>query len=122
MTAETKTLSLAQLKAKCVDCAGCRDNFYNHPEAARPGEGTSPTGFCWSLPKAKMRWRWAINMQTPMDTRDRFRRIKVYDCYHGNGPYRDIYMSRLPAHLGSDWADKTEEREQTPQQANAAGM
>lgn len=108
---QTKSLSLPQLQAKMERCRGCRDNFYNHPSWAKPGEGTSPTGTCWALPNAQLRWRWAINMQTPMDRRDRFRRVRVYGCYHGEGPYRDIYLKRLPAHLGGDWADKREEKE-----------
>lgn len=85
-------------------CRGCRDDFYNY-------NGNSTTSACWSLPTAKLVWRWAINMQSPMNTRDNFRRVKVPDCFHGNGPYRDIYMKRLPAHLGGDWADKREQRE-----------
>lgn len=106
-----KELSLTQLRAKMVNCQGCRDNFYNHPSAAMPGEGTSPTGCCWSLPDSQLRWRWEINMQTPMDRRDRFRRVKVNTCWHGEGPYRNIYIQRLPAHLGGDWADKRDELE-----------
>lgn len=110
--AEAKTLSLTQLRAKMPRCNGCRDNFYNHPHAAKPGEGQSPTGVCWSLPGARLVWRWRINMQTPMDRRDRFTRVQVYQCFHGEGPYRDIYMKRLPAHLGGEWADKREQREE----------
>lgn len=99
-----KTVSLSQLSAKVGGCAGCRNNYYNHA-------GNSESGFCWSLGGAKKRYRWAINMQTPMDRRDRFRKTLVYNCYHGEGPYRDIYLERLPAHLGGDWADKKEQKE-----------
>jgi len=98
------TISLSQLTAKRSACAGCRDNFYN-------GGGNSTTGHCWSLPEAKMVWRWRIGMQTPMDRRDRFTRVKVHNCFHGEGPYRDIFLKRLPSHLGGDWADKAEQRE-----------
>ena len=94
-------LSLTQIDAKKSGCAGCRNNYYNYG-------GTSSTGACWSLPDAKMVHRWAIGMQTPMDRRDRFRRVKVYDCYHGEGPYRDVYCRQLPSHLGGEWADKQE--------------
>ena len=113
---EPTKVSLTQLRAKMRHCGGCRDNFYNHPEAARPGEGTSPTGVCWSLPRATLRWRWVINMWTPMDRRDRFRRVQVHDCYHGEGNQRDIYMKRLPQHLGGDWADKREEKAESIKQ------
>lgn len=92
-----------QLAEKSKQCGGCRDDYYNH--------GHSSTGCCWSLENAQTRWRWVINMQTPMDRRDRFRRVKVYTCYHGEGPYRDIYTQRLPAHLGGDWADERDKLE-----------
>jgi hypothetical protein len=108
---EPKTLSLHQLQAKMGKCSGCRNNFYNHPSAAKPGEGTSATGRCWSLPEAKAVWRWAINMRTPMDRKENFRRVQVYNCFHGDGPHRDIYMQRLPSHLGGTWADKKEQKE-----------
>lgn len=109
------TISLPQLKQKMAACRGCRDNFYNHPESAKIGEGISPTGVCWCLPDAKARYRWAINMQSPT-IRENFRRVKVYGCYHGDGPYRDIYMDRLPPHCGNEWADKNfqKQQEQTP--------
>lgn len=111
--ATTKTLSLAQLQKKRVNCSGCRNSFYNRCDAS--GNANSSTGFCWSLPSAKMVYRWCINMWTPMDRRDRFTKVRVYDCYHGEGNQRDIYMKRLPAHLGGDWADKKEERESAAQ-------
>lgn len=105
MNHQAESVTLPQLGEKVARCSGCRDNFYN---SAFNGSGTrtSPGGHCWSLPKAELRWRWAIGMQTPMDTRERFRRVQVYDCFHGEGPYRDIYLKRLPAHLGGDWADQ----------------
>lgn len=101
------TTMLPQLRTKAAQCAGCRDDHYNHGD-------NSSTGCCWLLEKARLRWRWAINMQTPMDTRDRFRRVRVYGCFHGSGPYRDIYLKQLPHHLGAEWADKAEQREPTP--------
>lgn len=103
----SKTISLQQIKAACH---GCRDDFYNHPSWAKPGEGQSPSGQCWSLESARPVWRWAINMQTPMDRKENFRRVRVNSCYHGSGPYRDIYLKRLPAHLGGAWADKAEQK------------
>lgn len=93
-------ISLTQLK---TGCRGCRDDFYNHG-------GNSNTGNCWSLDSAKRVYRWAINMQTPMDDRKNFRRVRVNSCYHGSGPYRDIYLKRLPSHLGGEWADKAEKK------------
>jgi hypothetical protein len=105
-----KTLSLTQLQAKMTHCVGCRDNFYNCPSKAKPGEGTSPTSACWSLPNAKLVWRWRIFMWSPMDSRERFTKVRVHDCMHGDGPNRCIYMKRLPAHLGGDWADASERR------------
>lgn len=107
----TTNLSLPQLKTKMEYCRGCRDNFYNHPEAAKPGEGTSPTGMCWSLPSAKIVYRWSINMNTPMDSSKNFTRVKTLSCWHGEGPNRDILMKRMPAHLGGAWADSTEKDE-----------
>lgn len=86
------------------NCNGCRNNFYNH-------SGNSSTGQCWSFETARMRYRWAINMQAPMGDRHSFRKVRVPDCFHGEGPYRDIYLRRLPAHFGSEWADKREEKE-----------
>lgn len=124
-TPKPVSVPLHQLRAKMSDCSGCRDNFYNHPSAAKAGEGTSPTGMCWSLPTATKRHRWSIGMQTPMDKRERFHKVCVYDCFHGEGPYRDIYIDRLPAHLGGDWADKKYQREQEgkedPRTARARG-
>lgn len=104
------TVSLPQLSSKVARCDGCHDNFYN---TRAPDGSEHSTGYCWSLGKAELRWRWVIGMQTPMDMRERFRRVQVYDCFHGEGLYRDIYLKRLPAHLGGDWADKREQ-EETP--------
>jgi hypothetical protein len=112
VTTKEKTLSLTQLREKMNHCGGCRDNFYNHPSWAKPGEGTSPCGHCWSLPKAKLVYRWSINMQTPMDHKSRFQKVRKYSCWHGDGPYRDILIKRLPAHLGGEWADKKEQKEE----------
>ncbi len=98
-------MSEQNLDAKKPACAGCRNNYYNHG-----GNATPP--YCWSLPDAKIVVRWAINMQSPMDERSRFRRVKVYNCYHGEGPYRDVYMERLPQHLGGDFADAKERAKQ----------
>lgn len=99
-------ISLPQLQRKRESCAGCRNDYYNHGNH-------SDTGFCWSLPRARMVSRWAIGMQTPMDRRDRFRKVKVYNCFHGEGPYRDVYLERLPQHLGGDWADKREREQES---------
>ena len=92
------------LEEKKRHCQGCRNNFYNYG-------GNSHTGCCWSLPDAKLVMRWAVGMWTPTDNRERFRKTRVFDCFHGEGPQRDVYMRRLPEHLGGDWADKKEERE-----------
>lgn len=96
-----KPLKLAD---KVTHCRGCRDDFYNR-------SGNSSTGHCFSLETAKLRWRWVINMWTPMDRRDRFRKVKVHDCLHGEGNQRDIFMKRLPDHLGGDWADERDRLE-----------
>jgi hypothetical protein len=101
---ERMALTLTQIDDKQAHCGGCRNNFYNH-------SGNSSTGHCWSLESAKLRWRWVINMQTPMDKKSRFYRKRVYTCYHGEGPYRDIYLLRLPEHLGGDWADERDKLE-----------
>lgn len=82
-------------------CRGCRNNFYNH-------SGNSTTGCCWSLDTAKSVYRWKINMWTPMDKRSNFVKVRVLSCYQGEGNHRDIYMKRLPQHLGGDFADKRE--------------
>lgn len=87
-----------KLADKVAHCSGCRDDFYNRG-------GNSSDGHCWGLEAAKLRWRWVINMWTPMDRRERFQKVKVHDCFHGEGSHRNIFMKRLPAHLGGDWAD-----------------
>jgi hypothetical protein len=93
-----------KLAKKVSHCGGCHDDFYNHG-------GNSTSGCCWALENAKLRWRWVINMQMPMDSRERFRKAKVHDCFRGSGPYRDIFMKRLPQHLGGDWADNRDRLE-----------
>lgn len=82
------------LRSKSRDCLGCRNNFYNRGDS-----------FCWSLEGAKKVKRWRINLWTPMDSRSRFKKVTVFNCYHGEGNQRDVFMARLPAHLGGDWAD-----------------
>lgn len=93
-----------KLASKVSHCSGCRDDFYNRAD-------NSSEGCCWALEKATLRWRWLINMQTPMDDRKRFRKVRMYNCWHGDGPYRDILMMRLPQHLGGDWADERDRLE-----------
>jgi len=105
----TATISLRQLEQKKSRCQGCQNDFYNRCDAS--GANRSSDGHCWSLPNAKLVYRWRINMWTPMDRRDRFTKVRVYDCFHGEGNQRDIYMKRLPQHLGGDWADSREAKE-----------
>lgn len=97
----SKTVPLAQAT---TNCAGCRDDFYNRP-------GNSQNAQCWLLGSARLVWRWSIGVQTAQDRRENFVRVQVNTCYHGEGPYRDMYFKRLPAHLGGDWADKREQAE-----------
>ena len=62
--------------SKKQGCSGCRNDYYNYGN-------NSSAGHCWSLTKAQRVWRWAIGFWTPMDKRENFRRVQVYDCYHG---------------------------------------
>ncbi len=95
-------LSLTQLEEKKSQCGGCRNNFYNHGDHSKDNH-------CWSLEGAKLVWRWRINMWTPMDKKSNFHKVQVYHCYHGEGNQRDIYMERLPQHLGGDYASPANE-------------
>lgn len=90
----------AQLTNKAKLCRGCRDSFYNRG-----------CEFCWSLESARLVHRWRTNLWTPMDSRKNFTKVRVYDCYHGEGNQRDIFMKRLPEHLGGEYADSEEENQ-----------
>ena len=97
-----QTIPLKVLHAdKLGGCAGCRDDFYNY---------TAEHSGCWSLPRAKLVWRWRLGFWTPMDRRENFTRVQVYDCWYNEGSERNVHLKRLPAHLGGDWADKDEQR------------
>ena len=65
-------------------CAGCRNNFYN-------GNNLHGVKECWSLKDAKREWRIPVGMQEAPPYKNK-KKVKVPTCFHGDGPYRTIYV------------------------------
>lgn len=65
-------------------CSGCRNDFYNNNNSLGVAE-------CWSFKTASVVSRIPVGMQEPPPYKNR-KKVKIPDCYHGNGPYRTIYI------------------------------
>lgn len=61
-------------KATKADCAGCRDDYYNH-------DGNSTTGECWMLKDARIRPILLIPINAPPPY-DRNATVEKPSCYH----------------------------------------
>lgn len=74
---------------KRSDCRGCRDDFYNRER-----------GGCWSFDaKKKLRTRYFIHMDAPMDKRSNFRAAQLPECYHTSGyssPACETVVNEIP--------------------------
>jgi len=72
------------------DCAGCRNDFYNH----RTGfDGATE---CWSFKDAKIGTLYSISPNAPQDNASNFVKVRKPLCYHQDGW---CYYPRLPDHL-----------------------
>ena len=64
-------------------CAGCRNDHYN--------SSASNTGKCWSRESAKLVWRIPVGFQEMPPYKNK-KKKQVPDCWHGEGPYRTVYI------------------------------
>ena len=71
-------------------CAGCYNDRYN--------DRVNFDGLrqCFSLRDAKVVTRFEIHRDTPMDRKDRFKRVQRPTCYHAPPMW---YYDELPEHL-----------------------
>ena len=58
---------------KLKHCAGCHDNFYNHP-------GNSPDGRCWSLDTMKLVIKKEVSIDQRPPWTQKAKRLPA--CYH----------------------------------------
>ena len=83
-------MSRSDRPATRADCAGCREDFYNHG-------GNSMTGQCWLLKKAKVVTRYKIHRDAMPATPGAFKKVQVPSCYTDAGtPKQFYYESTLP--------------------------
>lgn len=59
-------------------CAGCRNNFYNGPNAL---DGKR----CWSAKDGRMTTRYKIHRDSMPAWKYAFEQVRVPDCYHADG-------------------------------------
>lgn len=67
-------------------CTGCYNDHYNQP-------GNSTTGKCWSLPSAKLITRFEIGINTPMNQKSGYSKMKKPGCYRKLGV---VYLESIP--------------------------
>lgn len=77
-------------KVTQADCAGCRDDFYNHSSLAMGG-------CCWSLKDAKIATRFRQHVSLPTIAAN-IKRVRVPSCYRQQG---FVHMDSLPAHINA---------------------
>ena len=65
-------------------CHGCRNSFYN-------GHNDLGVKECWSFKSAKAVWRIPIGHWEEPPYKDN-RKVRVADCWHGDGPNRTHYV------------------------------
>ena len=69
------------------DCIGCRDNFYN-------GHNSLGVEQCWSFDKKKkLEVRYELSVNTPMNQKWGYFKVKRPDCYHKDGY---VMMKAIP--------------------------
>lgn len=76
------------IKCTTANCVGCRNNFYN-------GNNGLGVQRCWSLDSAKMKTRYELHRDTPMNLRSRYFKVRKPDCYHQTGY---VYLDAIPAY------------------------
>ena len=77
-------------------CVGCYNNHYNQP-------GNSTTGKCWSLPSAKLKTRFQLSINTPMNIREAYVKVRLPDCFRQTG---SVFLDSIP-----NYAQTRKERE-----------
>lgn len=66
---------MAKDKSKC---SGCRNNFYN-------GNNSLGVSECWSLADAKLKTRYRLPRNVPVNKKGAYVKVRVYNCYHETG-------------------------------------
>lgn len=74
-----------------ADCAGCRDDFYNHGHGAALASGSG--GECWLLKDARIVKRYRTHRDAMPASKGAFTEVHVPSCKNGNGWY---YVRTLP--------------------------
>jgi hypothetical protein len=72
--------------ATMSDCAGCRDDFYN-------GKNDIGVQRCWLLDKARMSTRFRLHVDTPMNQRSGYAKVKTPNCYR---QARFMFIDKIP--------------------------
>lgn len=67
-------------------CAGCRNDFYN---------GNNPLGVqrCWSVESASIIPRFRLSVNTPMDRKSGYEKLKRPNCYRQDG---FVFLEAIP--------------------------
>ena len=67
-------------------CIGCRDDFYN---------GKNPMGIkeCWMFKAARIVTRFQLSINTPMDQKSGYHKVRGHSCYHQDGY---VFLGRIP--------------------------
>lgn len=69
-------------------CSGCRNNFYN-------GNNNLGVSECWSLKDAKLKTRYCIPSNVPLNQRGSYIKVRTYTCYHKTGY---AYFETIPSY------------------------
>lgn len=85
-------------------CVGCYNNFYNQA-------GNSTTGKCWSLPSAKLITRFGLGVNTPMNIREAYIKVRKPSCYRRNGV---VYLNEIPSYAQTRKQREDDERKAAP--------
>lgn len=88
---------MSTTKCTTADCVGCRNDFYN-------GKNDIGVTTCGSLAKAKLKTRFELGTNVPMNIREAYRKVSKPDCYHRSG---SVFLDAIPS-----YAETSEQRKQ----------
>ena len=69
-------------------CVGCRDDFYN-------GKNDIGVKQCWLVPDARIKTRYRVSINTPMNQRNGYEEMRVPHCYRQPGY---VFVDKIPGY------------------------
>lgn len=69
-------------------CVGCRNNFYN-------GNNDLGVSECWNLKDAKVKTKYRLPRNVPVNVKSAYVKTRVYGCYQ---EYGYVFLDEIPVY------------------------